>query len=168
VAAGAAADADIVHVVRSGNSRQVTLGPLAGAVNEEGTWTPTIDFVTTGDLSVTYLVQNGSYCRIGNCVILNGYVQTSAFTHTTASSSLEIGGLPYAAANVANQFGVGKSSFRGITKANFTDVISRITANTQIMNLQISGSGQASTLVTAADMPSGGTVQFIFNLTYFV
>ena len=62
---------------------------------EEGTWTPTLDFATTGNLSVACSTQEGEYLRVGNHVFLSGRVVTSTFTHTTAVGALRIGGLPF-------------------------------------------------------------------------
>lgn len=62
---------------------------------EEGSWTPTLSFTTPGDLSVTYSTQEGDYVRVGDHVFLSGRVVTSAFTYTTATGALRMGGLPF-------------------------------------------------------------------------
>lgn len=63
---------------------------------EEGTWTPTIQFDVTGNLSLVYSAQNGRYTKIGNLVRYDCFVATTTFTHTTATGSMYIGGLPFA------------------------------------------------------------------------
>lgn len=62
-------------------------------------WTPTVTFVTPGDVSVVYSVRIGRYIKIGQFVIVWFQIQTSTFTHTTASGSLLITGLPFTPTN---------------------------------------------------------------------
>lgn len=70
---------------------------------EEGTWTPTLTFVTAGNLVVAYTTRIGTYTKIGDLVNLMVDVFTSTFTHTTASGFLQITGVPFSptVANVA-------------------------------------------------------------------
>jgi hypothetical protein len=133
---------------------------------EEGTWTPTITFNVPGDLSVAYDVQSGRYTKIGNRVVLQGSVITNTFTHTTASSYLKINGLPFAASGVVS---AGPLMFRGITKAGYTDfVVAAEPTITSALIIYASASGTFTDPVAAADMPTGGTVNFRFTITYQV
>jgi hypothetical protein len=134
---------------------------------EEGTWTPSISFNVPGDLSVTYANQVGRYTKIGNRVVLQGYALTSAFTHTTASSYLKINGLPFAASSTAGIINVGPLIFRGITRAGYTDfVVSVEPTATSSLLIYCSTSGSLAQFIAATDMPSGGTVDFRFTVTY--
>ena len=134
---------------------------------EEGTWTPTITFNTPGNLSVAYDSQIGRYTKIGNRVVLQGFVVTNTFTHTTASSYLKINGLPFAASSTSGIVNVGPLMFRGITKAGYTDfVVSAEPTATSSLLIYCSASGTFSDFISAADMPSGGTVNFRFTITY--
>lgn len=62
---------------------------------EIGTWTPTLSYVTPGDVSVTYAEQVGKYVKVGSQVTVWFVVSLSAFTKGTASGNLLIDGLPY-------------------------------------------------------------------------
>lgn len=112
---------------------------------EEGDWTPTITCDTPGDLSVTYSSQVGKYTKIGRLVHLQFYIVTSAFTHTTASGSLRIGGIPFTAASGIEHAGTLARSEGMIT--NDTDV--------QWFSVLAEGAG-GSTLVFRRNEPFSG------------
>jgi len=131
-----------------------------------GAWTPVLTFTTPGDLSVTYSTQVGSYTKIGRIVHLTCQIVTSAFTHTTASGNLNITGIPFASSNTTSVNHQGALVWQGITKASYTDIAIRLVANSSIIDLMASGSGQAASNVAAADMPTGGTVSLTASLTY--
>lgn len=71
---------------------------------EEGTWTPGLTFGTPGNLSVAYSTQSGRYVKIGRRVFLDLIIITTTFTHSTASGSLLLTGLPFATAGGLNLF----------------------------------------------------------------
>lgn len=121
-------------------------------------WTPVLSFGTPGNLSVAYSTQQGSYMVLGGMCLAEFAVITSTFTHTTASGLLQITGLPISTTNTAGYQANGACQWRGVTKASFTDVNAQMAANTATVTFSISGSGQVSTSVVAADMPTGGTV----------
>lgn len=131
---------------------------------EEGTWTPVFTFATPGDLVATPSLAQGYYIKIGSFVFCTFALIHSTFTHSTASGAASITGLPFPNHD-ASVFGVGELEWRGITKANYTDVNVRVT-NSSVLLLQASGSGQATTSVTSVDMPSGGTVNFRGSAMY--
>jgi hypothetical protein len=134
---------------------------------EEGTFTPTLTFQTPGDLSITYAQQLGTYTKVGRLVTVTWSVVSSAFTHTTASGAVLISGVPFAC-NATNHF-VGSMIAAGITKANYTQFVFR--ARDSFPNqfeILAQGSGQGSANVVAADMPTGGTVNFRGTITYEV
>ncbi len=63
----------------------------------QGSFTPTFDFATTGDLSVAYNgTRIGYYWRIGNQVFFRIEVSSMVPTHTTAAGNAQITGLPFA------------------------------------------------------------------------
>ena len=132
---------------------------------EEGTWTPGITFATPGNLSVTYSAQTGRYTKIGRFVFIECYVQTSAFTHTSASGVLAVTGLPFTVPDVFQ--GVAACAFRG-----WTDTLGWIGArparDSTTVDFIISESATALVQVTAAIMPTGGTVDIRFQLGYIV
>jgi hypothetical protein len=135
---------------------------------EEGDWTPVLTFATPGNLAVTYSTQIGRYTKIGRLVVVSFSIITSAFTHTTASSSLTISGLPFAVANTSGIHGWGGGDWGGITKASYTDMNFAAVQNTSTLFLRASGSGVAPATVVAADMPTGGTVTLRGAVSYFV
>lgn len=131
-----------------------------------GTWTPVITFATPGDLSVTYSTQIGRYERIGDYVTLDFTLGTSAFTHTTAANALRITGSPFTAVANTGDRHTGTLSWRGITKANYTHINTTLSENSAIIEALACGSGQSATGVTAADMPTGGTVLLRGNIRF--
>jgi hypothetical protein len=133
----------------------------------ESTWTPTLTFATPGDLSVSYAARVGQATKIGRKVFANLYIVTSAFTHTTASGSCNISGLPYTSAN-SGQFHMGTLAYQGITKANYTHGGLLLAANASLMTISLSGSGQARADAATGDMPTGGTVVLIGEISYHV
>jgi microcystin-dependent protein len=137
------------------------------SVETEGTWTPTMAFATPGDSSIVLSSQIGRYTRLGRMVFLTFQMITSTFTHTTASGNLTISGLPFTANSALNHRG-GSMVWQGITKANYTEVIPSVIANTQTMALNLCGSGQSATAVAAADMPTGGSVILSGSAIYFI
>ena len=135
---------------------------------EEGTWTPQITFATPGDLTVVYSQQVGTYSKLGQVVTVTFNIVTSTFTHTTASGTSSITGLPFTIISTANYVSSNSGVFRGVTKTNYTVVNTRATANGTTLALFASGSGQAAASVQSGDMPTGGTVVFQVTLTYIV
>lgn len=131
-----------------------------------GTWTPTLGFATPGDESVIFSTQFGSWSRDGDLVMAMFNLVTSTFTHTTASGNIEIGGLPFASANLADQDARGILSWQGITKASYTQVNLNLLSNASLMTLQALGSAQAVSNVVAADMPTAGSVILAGHILY--
>lgn len=125
---------------------------------EEGTWTPGLTFVTPGDLNIVYAQQVGRYVKVGKLVTLWFSVATSTFTFTTASGNMNITGVPFTFEN-SQPNAIGSMEFGGgVTKAGYTQLNSQIQANTAIIVGFASGSGVVRSQVTAADMPTGGSV----------
>ena len=136
---------------------------------EEGTWTPTLSFQTPGNLSVAYAAQVGSYTRIGNRVVLQAFIALSSFTHTTASGFLRINGIPFNGSSGSSRHNYGSLLFSGITKIGYTQFVTSIEPSVSSSVLvYCSGSGITESFVTAADMPTGGTVNIKFTMTYEV
>lgn len=133
---------------------------------ETGTWTPAITFATPGNLSVAYSTQLGNYIKIGRLVVLNFFITTSSFTHTTASGNLNITGVPYQSDLAAGLQANGSLRFQGITKANYTQYTPQITAGSTTVSITAGGSGQAVASVQTGDVPTGGTVNLAGTLIY--
>lgn len=125
---------------------------------EEGAWTPAITFSTPGDLSVAYAgFRQGDYTKIGREVIARFNIVTSTFTHTTASGSLQITGLPFTNTSDSNANCWGSVFWSGITKATYTQVVPFVPVGDNKIQFVASGSGVVGDDVDFADAPTGGT-----------
>jgi hypothetical protein len=71
---------------------------------QSGTWTPTLAYDTPGTSSFTYGTQVGRFSRIGNIVHFNCRIILTNYSLGTGTGNLNITGLPYASANVANSY----------------------------------------------------------------
>ena len=60
---------------------------------EEGTWTPTINFTTTTNVSYSGSSRNAEYVKVVNLVYVRGFV--SATSTGTNSGQIKIAGLPF-------------------------------------------------------------------------
>ncbi len=145
-----------------------SLRQLSDDFNFVGTWTPTLTFATPGDLNVVYSTRAGLYMKIGRLLIAKFSITTSTFTYSTASGNLTITGLPVAVANIDNiDFRSGSLRWQGITKANYTQIVPVPARDTTTMIFNISGSGQSTTSITTADVPSAGTIDLRGMTEYF-
>lgn len=129
-------------------------------------WTPVITFATPGNLNVVYASQIGRFVKIGNLAKLYFTLQTSTFTHTTASGALLISGIPFIGANIAGAVWVGNVIWEGINAAGYTQVAPVITTAGTTLQFNASGAGVAAIGVQASDMPSGGTVLLRGGIEY--
>jgi hypothetical protein len=145
-----------------------TDNPSAGANvlddYEEGSWTPVLTFSTPGNLSVVYSAQVGAYTKIGNLVFVRLNLQTSTFTHTTASGNLLITGLPFA----IGLSSAGNVYMEGWTLASISNIALRAAAGVSQLNFRGSRSGASVIDFDATHMPSGGTVIISGAVTYRV
>lgn len=133
---------------------------------EEGTWTPAFNYSTTPATSYASTTFTGTYTKIGRLVMLAG-VATATVTLGSAAGSLQVTGLPFAAANIAGQNYYSALSWQGVTKAGYTNIVARIVSNTSVIDFAASGSGVSVSLVQAADTPTGGVLAFGFGVPYF-
>ena len=133
---------------------------------EEGTWTPVLTFATPGDLSVVYSTQGGRYTKIGRHITLHWRLITTTFTHTTASGNFTMTGLPFTAATIAGMRWHGSLQWGGITKGSYTDSGPQLLSAGTTILFRSSGSGVATSLVTSANVPTGGDVNLFGTLIY--
>ena len=159
--------------VRLSDGRVVTLNQInpgnifvESAFYVTGTWTPVLTFDTPGDLAVSYGIQTGTYTKIGNRVFLTFRIFTSTFTHTTATDAALITGLPYVPSDTPDGFYAGSLTFSGITKANYTQFTPMVDSDNNWIEISAAGSGQTGSSVTAANMPTGGTVLLYGQVSY--
>lgn len=132
----------------------------------QGNWTAVGTFVTPGDAVVTFGQNVCRFTKIGHLVHLEFQLQTSTFTHTTAIGNFTITGLPYKAKTETNYIAEGTLAFQGITKANYTQFSPQIASGGTSLVIAASGSAQPIDAVTAANMPTGGTVVLRGSIFY--
>lgn len=135
---------------------------------EEGDWTPTLTFATPGDLTVNYSERVGDYTKIGRAVLLRAGVSTSTFTHTTASGVARISGVPFTASSATSYNATGACSWQGVTKANYTNLVSNVGVSSALITFAMSGSGQSVAALSTGDMPTAGTVVLRTSISFRV
>jgi hypothetical protein len=133
---------------------------------EEGTWTPSLTFVTPGTLVVGYTLQAGGYTKIGRSVNVCMGIITNSYTLGTASGNMRITGLPFAPNNATNQCNASLS-FQGINKATYTSLawvaINALGTATEVI---ASGMGVARANIVTTDTASGTQVTLHSFMTY--
>ena len=129
---------------------------------EEGTFTPTITFATPGNLNVVYSTQTAFYTKVGRAVHCLINIQTSTFTHTTASGNALIGTLPFTPQDTAP----AATDAQNISLATHVyAVATTVGSSTSMLVVAMNHSNGASRqIIAAAQMPTAGTV--IFNLQF--
>lgn len=124
---------------------------------EEGAFTPTFDFATTGDLSNSYSDQSGYYWRVG--ALLHFSVRLSVTpTHTTSSGEAQVGGLPYTSKSGSEPRSIIQTLVggTGITlPGSRTEVQGVVNGSTDYVRLTAAGSGAALQALTASDIGTG-------------
>jgi hypothetical protein len=118
---------------------------------EEGTWTPTIILNGTSS-GITYQYQTGRYTKIGNQVTIFMYIQLT--NKGSSVGNLDIGGLPFASANISAFYTGGAIRIGATTglvgaaqfycSPNQTTLALEIVSNTRITNANISSSSDFS------------------------
>jgi hypothetical protein len=152
----------------AGTEVDISSGMTTGIVGLWCPWTPAITCSTPGDLSVTYSKQTGRWVRSKDGMVTAQFnIQTSAFTHTTASGNWTITGLPVSAAT--DEFGgCGSVTMaNGVDKAGYHYIAPLVSAGLKVMTFRASTlAGGGSATVVAADIPSGTSLILIGNTSY--
>lgn len=182
---GSAANTAVINFDGASTSNNVAFGSVAkgtggsvvtqtnsASANETG-----YDATGTGNLGVTFAVAGDltfagttpfKWTRKGNLCTVSFAIDSTTFTHTTASSFLRLTGLPFTVQS-GDQSGLGAmTAVQGITKANYTQFGVRAVAGQTYMQIYASGSGQSAAQIQASDMPTGGTIALYGSVTYFV
>lgn len=137
---------------------------------EEGTWTPTLTFGTPGNLAVTYTIRSGRYVKIGRQVSLSFSILTATFTHTTAAGNCNVTALPFNPVNVAGGHAWAMSTaWTGINQpaaGGYSQIGMFVIANMTTIFVTAFGFAKAVAFITAADMPTGGTVEYDGSVSY--
>lgn len=143
-------------------------GFSSSALNQTVTsWTPVITAVTPGNLSVAYSIQFGSYIKTGKQVQLSFNLVTSTFTYTTASGSILITGLPFAANSTTNISFSGSLRMQGWTRSGYTEMVPFLAAGQSQLTMNVSGTALGTGAEVIGSFPSGGVVILEGSLVYY-
>lgn len=134
---------------------------------EEGTWTPVVTCGTPGDLSIVYTQQKGRYIKVGRKVDVWARITTSTYTHSTASGTISVTGLPITSDATSGWVYAGSCIWNGITKANYSQVTPYTDDTATRVLFRLSGSGQAVDTLQISDTPSTGSFILEFHLSYW-
>jgi len=131
---------------------------------EEGTFSPV--FQTGGNSNgISHSISSGTYTRIGNRAILNGFAVMSAKDSASLTGgNVTIGGLPFTIANDNNAYSAGAISLRNVSFADFP-ILSTIINTTTLDLREITNAG-AQTNLTDGNLSA--TSYVIFNIAYRV
>lgn len=129
---------------------------------EEGTWTPVIGG-SGGTSGQTYTTQVGVYTKIGRLVMVTFTCTFSA--KGTITDNLQVQGLPFTAANLANSFAVGALVWDSLA-ANWVNIVAYTNPNGTTANIRGAAAAAASnnTALTTADVDNDST--FIGTIVY--
>ena len=132
---------------------------------EEGSWTPTITFLTPGDLNVVYSTRLGTYTKVGGRVMLEQSVVCTTFTYTTASGQLQILGHPFNISGVVGSIAIGFSQgFSTGADTEMTGLFSSGGSGHLFYFCNRTTGGTSSLTTTQA--PSGAAKQLYTSVTY--
>lgn len=121
-------------------------------------FTPTLDFETTGDLSVAYTTQSGTYFKIDDMVWIELFINASSFTHSTAADDLLISGLPFGSATTVNNIPIGQINSDFSWNTDYTQIVAICLGSSSTdLKLRVLKTGAASHLIDTTDLPSGST-----------
>ena len=133
----------------------------------ERAWTPVLTAGTPGNLSVTYSTQVGRYTRIGGMVWLYFNIETSAFSHTTASGDVQITGLPFTAKTDTGVTHLGAMVISGWNPStSYTEVTCKIDNATSVLKFLQGADNTAIAEMQIGDLPTGGTPLLAADIFY--
>lgn len=134
-----------------------------------GTFEPSISFTTPGNLNVAYSTRLGAWTLMGKRLHVSVQVTASTFTHTTASGTLIITGLPF---TLVNQNYKMESVWVGTSNANLAlgtasqDIFAQGFANSTTLAFRRStGSTTVSALgfLQVGQAPTGNLISLGFS-----
>ena len=136
---------------------------------KERSWAPVLTFVTPGNLSVVYSTQTGVSTKVGNLVFYSFHVITTTFTHTTASGSLLVTGLPFTSNGTPGLFHIGAVQFGTFTlTASYTQITARIVPSVTQFDFVQSGSTVGPLVMTTAEAVTGSAMNIAATGCYVV
>lgn len=162
---------DIAEFVSLGSGNWMMVNYLSESsipLIETGTWTPTIQDNSLSDAEgQTYTAQGGFYTKIGNRVLIHGFLNVSSLGTLTGGAGANIGGLPFTSSSTANSDGsIFAGGGGGLVLPTAGDVVSGvIVTNTNYIQLQ---NWTATTGSTALTITQFGTGNIYFSGQYIV
>ena len=126
---------------------------------EEGTWTPVLAF-DGNSVGMVFSAQAGFYTKVGNLVTVNSYYSLS--DKGSSNGAAQIHGLPFAVANVTNNYIPVSLGFSGVSFADM--MIGYCQPNQAYVNLrEVSNAGSHTTIVQSNVANSG---DMMMSVTY--
>lgn len=132
---------------------------------QEQVWTPSLTFDTPGDLAITYGSRVGRVTKVGRMVHLSFVVTTSAFTHSTASGSFRITGMPFSAVSGWEQTGTTEHQNLNLS-APYHQVNLNLQSGRTDLRLVASGASAGRVALSTTHVPSGVNLSFVGQITY--
>lgn len=130
------------------------LGTAALTSYTEGTFTPAVTF-GGGSTGLTYTTRVGSYIKIGKLVNIIITIQINS--NGTSTGDVQITGLPFATANVANQFASINSAYWQGMSSIVSPIMAVPNVNSTVMALVMGGASTAAA-VNEGNWPDSGMV----------
>ncbi|WP_342237167.1 hypothetical protein [Inquilinus sp. OTU3971] len=130
-------------------------------VYETGTWSPTLFGNTAAGSQTMHANNSGNYIRAGQVVLAVAYVQWSAID-AAAAGDVVIGGLPFPAANLANNLPTAAVTGQTVSyPAGQTQLLARFRGpNGTAVSLIFSGPGAAQAFAQMSQLSATGVLSF--------
>lgn len=126
-----------------------------------------LTFATPGDLSVAYTTQVTQYIKKGKEVTVWFNIVTSTFTHTTASGSLQLTGLPFTVATITDYNFVEPLGWSGLNlQAGYTSVGTQVVSGGTNLIFYASGDNVAGANITTTEAATGSTIVLRGKIVY--
>jgi hypothetical protein len=119
---------------------------------EEGTFSPTYVPASGAFDAITYNTQEGYYTKIGNMINVRLFLRIASLTKGAASGGVNIGGLPYAAANSRATAAVYSDLFL----VNHPSIC-QASGSQLILYYRAASNGSSETRVEVTDLDTGST-----------
>lgn len=161
----------VTPVLGVATATSVNFGQDALNYYDEGTWTPSFDAATPGDLALSSVTASGYYTRVGRLVAIHFRLVVTP-TYTTASGAIRITGLPFTVSSDLNNnqaFGpmVHGAAFTYSAGKTFANV-NPISSQTYMQIVATGSASTVSTMTLAISTPSTTAQTLIGTTIYYV
>lgn len=150
--------------------KTVTAQSIIDLSTTTGSFTPTFDFATPGDLSIVYTTQTGTFTRVGNMVFIALYLVFTP-TFTTSSGEPKIGGLPFTSASLGSLVIHIPLTIKNTAitfPAGVTQALGVLVSSATYINLRGTGSTVGSTVFSPSNFTTATLTQIGFSGIYKV